>query len=72
MLPFMSREHVAHLYSRVSFDVESLLTGFMCVFFSVIFYIFFFASLAVHPDKITIATGQVAGTSSDGKVSERD
>ncbi|XP_072313232.1 echinoderm microtubule-associated protein-like 1 isoform X5 [Eucyclogobius newberryi] len=24
--------------------------------------------LAVHPDKITIATGQVAGTSSDGKV----
>ncbi|KAG7465613.1 hypothetical protein MATL_G00155400 [Megalops atlanticus] len=24
-------------------------------------------SLAVHPDKITIATGQVAGTSSDGK-----
>jgi len=25
-------------------------------------------SLAVHPDKITIATGQVAGTSSDGKV----
>lgn len=32
-----------------------------------IFYVF--ASLAVHPDKITIATGQVAGTSSDGKVS---
>lgn len=30
------------------------------------------ASLAVHPDKITIATGQVSGTSSDGKVSERD
>lgn len=28
-----------------------------------------FVSLAVHPDKITIATGQVAGTSSDGKVS---
>ncbi|XP_044021941.1 echinoderm microtubule-associated protein-like 1 isoform X8 [Siniperca chuatsi] len=27
--------------------------------------------LAVHPDKITIATGQVAGTSSDGKVSEQ-
>lgn len=27
-------------------------------------------SLAVHPDKITIATGQVAGTSSDGKVRE--
>uniref|UniRef100_A0AAX7VEX9 HELP domain-containing protein n=1 Tax=Astatotilapia calliptera TaxID=8154 RepID=A0AAX7VEX9_ASTCA len=26
--------------------------------------------LAVHPDKITIATGQVAGTSSDGKVSK--
>uniref|UniRef100_A0A3B3CEV5 EML-like first beta-propeller domain-containing protein n=1 Tax=Oryzias melastigma TaxID=30732 RepID=A0A3B3CEV5_ORYME len=26
-----------------------------------------FLSLAVHPDKITIATGQVAGTSSDGK-----
>lgn len=26
-------------------------------------------SLAVHPDRITIATGQVAGTSKDGKVS---
>lgn len=25
-------------------------------------------SLAVHPDKITIATGQVAGTSPEGKV----
>lgn len=25
-------------------------------------------SLAVHPDRITIATGQVAGTSKDGKV----
>lgn len=33
------------------------------------FHVFLFASLAVHPDKITIATGQVAGTSSDGKVS---
>lgn len=28
-----------------------------------------FCSLAVHPDRITIATGQVAGTSKDGKVS---
>ena len=25
-------------------------------------------SLAVHPDMVTIATGQVAGTSKDGKV----
>lgn len=25
-------------------------------------------SLAVHPDRVTIATGQVAGTSKDGKV----
>lgn len=33
-----------------------------------IFPIFLFHSLAVHPDKITIATGQVAGTTSDGKV----
>lgn len=32
-------------------------------------FIFFF-SLAVHPDRITIATGQVAGTSKDGKVSD--
>lgn len=30
----------------------------------------FFFSLAVHPDRITIATGQVAGTSKDGKVSD--
>lgn len=29
-------------------------------------------SLAVHPDRITIATGQVAGTSKDGKVSQPD
>lgn len=40
--------------------------------FHVCFHVFLFTSLAVHPDKITIATGQVAGTSSDGKVSERD
>lgn len=33
-------------------------------------FLFLSTSLAVHPDKITIATGQVAGTSSDGKVSE--
>lgn len=26
-------------------------------------------SLAIHPDMVTIATGQVAGTSKDGKVS---
>lgn len=35
-----------------------------------VFHDFLSTSLAVHPDKITIATGQVAGTSSDGKVSE--
>uniref|UniRef100_A0A671QZZ2 Echinoderm microtubule-associated protein-like 1 n=1 Tax=Sinocyclocheilus anshuiensis TaxID=1608454 RepID=A0A671QZZ2_9TELE len=28
-------------------------------------------SLTVHPDKITIATGQVAGTSSDGKFTQK-
>lgn len=33
-------------------------------------FLFFFFSLAVHPDRITIATGQVAGTSKDGKVSD--
>lgn len=33
-----------------------------------LFVCFILTSLAVHPDKITIATGQVAGTSSDGKV----
>lgn len=32
--------------------------------------LFVFYSLAVHPDKITIATGQVPGTSSEGKVSD--
>lgn len=28
-------------------------------------------SLAVHPDMVTIATGQVAGTTKEGKVTER-
>lgn len=37
---------------------------------SCLFLLYILTSLAVHPDKITIATGQVAGTSSDGKVSE--
>lgn len=58
-------EHVAHLYSNSPFDVKK---AFNC--FHVCFHVFLFTSLAVHPDKITIATGQVAGTSSDGKVSE--
>lgn len=33
-------------------------------------FLFFFhpSSLSVHPDMVTIATGQVAGTSKDGKV----
>lgn len=61
----MFSEHAAHLYSNAAFDVERLLTVFMSAF-----YVFLFTSLAVHPDKITIATGQVAGTSWDGKVSE--
>lgn len=34
-----------------------------------LFYKYPLFSLAVHPDRITIATGQVAGTSKDGKVS---
>lgn len=28
------------------------------------------SSLAVHPDMVTIATGQVAGTTQEGKVTE--
>lgn len=52
----------AHLYSNAPFDELML----HC------FYVFSHPrlSLAVHPDKITIATGQVAGTSLEGKVSE--
>lgn len=61
MLLFMSLIFI----QMVRLMLKRLLTVFMSVF-----YIFPFTSLAVHPDKITIATGQVAGTSSDGKVSE--
>lgn len=66
----MFREHVAHLYSRAPFDVKKKKK--LLNWFHVCFHFILFTSLAVHPDKITIATGQVAGTSSDGKVSERD
>lgn len=67
----MFREHVAHLYSRAPFDVKKKKKKLLN-WFHVCFHFILFTSLAVHPDKITIATGQVAGTSSDGKVSERD
>lgn len=60
--PFIFRARPSSLFTR-SFWCVKPFTDFMCIF-----PIFLFPSLAVHPDKITIATGQVAGTTPDGKV----
>jgi len=65
-----AKTSVLELWCSLS-HCSSLFKGFFwcqkCVqLFMSAFHVF---SLAVHPDKITIATGQVAGTSSDGKVS---
>lgn len=60
--PFIFWARPSSLFTH-SFWCVKPFSDFMCIF-----PIFLFPSLAVHPDKITIATGQVAGTTPDGKV----
>lgn len=54
----------------VGFYLFHLLINLFIGVWKWIFVLFVFASLAVHPDKIRIATGQIAGVDKDGRVNQ--
>lgn len=55
---FMAFDYERYFYFSVLFIV--VVSSVLCVL----------ASLAVHPDKIRIATGQIAGVDKDGRVKQ--